>query len=230
MFFNTHILLCVYICSGVMVVDANDPFSPLPKEDWILPLYHNKDKIDLILSSIPTITKPKDHGSAPQRSSSAGSKEGTGGSGVRSPPLKSGTEVSHNSSSSSYCDPSIPPPPITSLNTGVGNSTDNIYRMQQPVVEPVRISSKTTILPGKAGLLRPTHSSSDTKPALSRLSVSSSTVTPSLCPVAAVAAVTEGLGKFGGGRVILMTSSNASKGIRVIFIPPHVNILSFVHY
>jgi len=202
----------------VLMVDANDPFPPIPKDDWVFPLYHNKDKIDLILSSIPSITKPKND-SAPMRCTSAGSKDiSIGSMGSRSTPAKE-TRIREDNTTSNYPhNSSLPPPPKVSRNIAgsTSNSTDNEYRMKQPIIEPIRISDKTTILPGKAGLLRPTHSSSDTKKPLNLPSVSSassSAMPTTMCPVAAVEAVRLGLSEYGGGRVILMTSSNSTKGL-----------------
>ena len=214
------------------MVDANDPFPPIPTDEWVLPLYLNKDKIDLILSSIPAITKAAP---VPSRNA-AGVREGgeTGGAARTRPTPPQETRSRRDTSNKSTAESClyddalpIPPPPIiascASGSSSGSSSSTNIYRMPSNPIQPVHISSKTTILPGKPGLLSSPHThppsgvstSTSSGPNSVPISISTAPVAPpltSLCPVAAVEAVRMGLSPLGGGRIILMTSSNASKG------------------
>lgn len=111
-------------------------------------------------------------------------------------------------------DSSIPPPPTAPSAPSTGTNA-NVYRMKQPFIEPVRISS-ASILPGKPGLLSPI-SAAKSKPTPSPPAPVTAATTHSVCPVAAVEAVRQGLRAQGGGRVILLTASNASKGAAGFF-------------
>ena len=202
-------------------MDSHDPFDPIPPHDWLYPLYLNKEKIDLILSSIPTVMNPitakRSQGNScnnfqPKAVRGLGREHTDSESGVTSPQSKL------NDTEDLMCaTSSIPPPPKAISVTGVGNADNmNIYRMKQPIIEPIRISSKTSILPGKPGILHPNHCGKSSKYDAEPTSFPNSSPPSqpqSICPTAAVEAVRQALSVQKGGRVILMTSNNATKGI-----------------